>query len=71
MEAKPDPDAEHPDDLAAIEAAKAGMGDYKLRSDPASAEAQVRQPGGHGAHFSLACRRRGGCSSQGGHVACV
>lgn len=42
--ARPDPSAEHPADVAALQAAKASVGDYKLRSDPASAAAKVRQP---------------------------
>ena len=42
--ARPDPNTEHPADVAALQAAKASMGDYKLRSDPESAAAKVRQP---------------------------
>lgn len=45
LDGKPDANTEHPDDLAAIAAAKAGMGDYKLRSDPASAESKVLKSG--------------------------
>ena len=42
--ARPDPSAEHPADIAALQAAKASVGDYKLRSDPESAAAKVCQP---------------------------